>query len=120
MATDEPASYLTLSDGVDVYSSDGQRIGKVEHVLADPETDIFDGIIVDTRPGPGGWRFVDAPDVAEIHADRVVIDIPAAEVESLPEPSANPPTLEHHGVEDTEDPLLGKLRRAWDYLSGNY
>ena len=120
MATEEPGSYLTLSDGVDVYSCDGKKIGTVEHVLADPETDIFDGIIVDTRLGPGGFRFVDAMEVEDIQEDRVVIDVLADEVKTLPEPTENPAALEAHGDADAQDRFEGKLRRAWDYLSGRY
>jgi hypothetical protein len=61
-----PASYLVLADGTPVVSPDGQEVGEVEHVLADADSDVFDGIIVDT------------------------------------------------------DDLKDKLKRAWDYLSGNY
>jgi len=32
VAADEPASYLTLEPGADVFSSDGERIGTVEHM----------------------------------------------------------------------------------------
>src|SRR6185295_186316 len=34
-----PASYLTLAEGMPVYSSDGEELGKIEHVLADPDLD---------------------------------------------------------------------------------
>jgi uncharacterized protein YrrD len=118
VASDEPASYLTLQRGADVISSDGERVGAVEHVLRDEETDIFDGLVIDIRLGPGGLRFVDAPDVGEIHESGVVIAVAAAEVERLPEPSANPAVMEHHGVEDTEGKLEHKLRRAWEIVSG--
>jgi hypothetical protein len=123
MAADDlgaPISYLVLEEGADVYSSDRERVGKVEHVLAAEEEDIFDGVVIDTETGPGGWRFADAPQVTEIHERGVLLAIPAAEVKSLPEPSANPAALEHHGAEDAEGRLEAKLRRAWDLISGNY
>ena len=66
MGSGESASYLTLEAGAPVISADGERIGTVEHVLRDDATDIFDGIIIDMRLGPGGLHFVDAPEVAEI------------------------------------------------------
>jgi hypothetical protein len=113
----EPTSYLTLQPGVDVISADGDRIGALEHVLADEETSIFDGIIIDIRTGPGGLRFVDAPEVAECHEKAVLITIATADVDSLPEPSANPAVIENHGVEDVPG-LNDKLRRAWDRISG--
>ena len=47
-----PASYLVLADGTPVLSSDGREVGKVEHVLADADSDVFDGVIVDMRAAP--------------------------------------------------------------------
>jgi len=112
-----PSSYLTLQPGVAVYSSDGKKLGEVEHVLAVPDDDIFDGIVLDTSVLPGGHRFVDAPEVAEIYERGVVLNIDAAAAESLPEPSANPGALEA-SPDDTVGPGHDKLRRAWDLLSG--
>jgi hypothetical protein len=118
MAADEPASFLTLEPGADVISSDGERIGAVQHVLRDDATGIFDGLVVDVRLGPGGLRFVDAPEVGDITEHGVVVSVAAAEVDRLPEPSANPAVMEHHGVEDSEGKLEHKLRRAWEIVSG--
>jgi PRC-barrel domain len=116
--SDEPASYLTLERGADVFSSDGERVGAVEHVLRDEATDIFDGLVIDLRPRPGGLRFVDAPDVGEIREDGVALTIPAAQIDRLPKPAPNPAVMEHHGVEDSEGKLEHKLRRAWEIVSG--
>jgi uncharacterized protein YrrD len=118
VAGDDPISYLALETGTDVRSSDGERVGVVQHVLADEETDIFDGLVVDTQLGPGGLRFVDAPQVAEIREQTVVLSVTAADVEALPEPRPAPAVMEHHGVEDVESPLEHKLRRAWEIVSG--
>jgi uncharacterized protein YrrD len=109
---------MTLERGADVISSDGERVGTVEHVLRDESTDIFDGLVIDVRLGPGGLHFVDAPDVGEIREGAVTIAVPASEVEQLPKPSANPAVMEHHGAEDSESPLEHKLRRAWEIISG--
>ncbi len=79
-----PLSYLVLGKGVPVYSSDGQRLGRVVRVLSAPEANMFDGIIFDTKAGPGGHRFVDAPEVGEIYERGVVLKIDAGEAESLP------------------------------------
>ena len=118
MASQEPASYLTLKQGVDVISSDGERVGTVEHVLMDEQSDIFDGLVIDVRLGPGGLHFVDAPEVGEITESSVTIAVAATDVEKLPKPSANPAVMEHHGVEDSEGKLEHKLRRAWEIVSG--
>lgn len=79
-----PLSYLALKKGVPVYSSDGQRLGRVTRVLSAPEANMFDGIIFDTKAGPGGHRFVDAPEVGEIYERGVVLRIDADEAASLP------------------------------------
>jgi hypothetical protein len=101
-----PGSYLTLAAGVPVISSDGERLGEVEHVLAESDKDIFDGVVFDASPLPGGHRFVDAAEVDEIYENGVVLTIDAAAARQLPEP----------GPSDLER----KLRRAWDLISGNY
>jgi uncharacterized protein YrrD len=79
-----PLSYLVLQKGVPVYSRDGERLGRVTRVLSAPEANMFDGIIFDTSAGPGGHRFVDAPEVGSIHERGVVLKIGAGEVQSLP------------------------------------
>jgi len=117
----EPSSYLALGKGAEVYSSDGDRVGKVEHVLAAPEEDIFDGLVLDTSVLPGGHRFVDAEQVEEIFERGVLLKIDRELAEGLPEPGANPAALELTAddvSEDDESALKRKLRRAWDLISG--
>jgi hypothetical protein len=118
MELGEPLSYLALSAGVPVYSSDGKQLGEVEHVLCEAEEDIFDGIVFDASPG--GHRFVDAPEVHEIFERGVILKLDAAAAERLPEPSANPATMEASPDDATESDVERKLRRAWDLISGNY
>src|SRR4051794_35522453 len=98
-----PISYMVLEPGVDVLSSDGQRVGKVEHVLADEDVDIFDGLVIDTEAGPGGLHFADAPLCKEIYERAVVLSVPAAQVTELPQPGPAPAVMEHHGTEDSEN-----------------
>jgi uncharacterized protein YrrD len=117
-----PASYLVCGEGTAVYSSDGEKLGEVEHVLADQDTDIFDGIVIDRSILPGGQRFADASQIDEIYERGVVLTVDAASAESLPEPSANPAAMETTGEDFVErewdDELEGKLKRAWDRISG--
>lgn len=79
-------SYLVAKKGISVFSSDGQKLGRVIKVQAAPEADLFDGIIFDTSWGPGGHRFVDAPEVDVIYERGVVLKIDAAAAEALPKP----------------------------------
>ena len=120
MDVGEPISYLSLQAGTEVVSSDEDVVGKVEHVLADPESDIFDGLVIDVQLGPGGLHFVDAEQVSEICERGVVLGMGSDQVEALPKPTPAPATMESHGVEDSESPLQSKLHRAWDLISGNY
>ena len=116
----EPVSYAVLAAGTDVLCSEGDVVGKVQHVLADEDEDVFDGILIDCHRGPGGAHFVDADQVTAIYEHAVVLSVPGAEVEHLPRPQPAPAVMESHGDEGTEGALQRKLHRAWDLLSGNY
>jgi hypothetical protein len=74
--------YKALPRGVPVHTADGERLGTVHRVLDNAREHIFDGIVVST---PGGRRFVDAPEVAEITTNRVTLTIDAAAAGGLPE-----------------------------------
>lgn len=112
----DPISYLVVSEGTLVYSSDDKPVGKVEHVLADSGVDVFDGIIIDHSKLPGGHRFVDAAQIDRIYERGVVLTIDAAAVENLPEPGANPAAMGVTREDFTEQET--KLKRAWDRISG--
>jgi uncharacterized protein YrrD len=120
VAYGEPISYLVLTAGADVVSSEGSVVGKVQHVLADSDEDVFDGIVIDCHRGPGGSHFVDADQVAAIYERAVVLTVPDAEVEQLPRPEPAPAVMESHGDEAPEGGLQRKLHRAWELLSGKY
>ena len=113
-----PASYLTLAEGMPVYSSDGEELGKVEHVLADPDVDVFDGIVLDTSVLPGGQRFADATQVAEIYERGVVLTLDAAAAERAARAERQPREIEVGPDDVVPDQLHDKLRRAWDRISG--
>jgi hypothetical protein len=118
----EPSSYLALGKGADCYTSDGKKVGRVEHVLAVPEDDIFDGIVLDTSVLPGGHRFVDSEQVEEIFERGVLLKIDRHVAEGLPEPAENPAAMEVTAddvVEGDEGKLKRKLHRAWQLLSGD-
>lgn len=114
----DPSSYLALAGGEPVYTCDGRRIGVVEHVLSDPEADIFDGIVLDRSVLPGGHRFVDADQVEEVFERGLLLKVDAAAAEQLPEPSENPAVMRVDPDDVVDDGLTEKLRRAWDLISG--
>jgi len=115
----QPASYLTLAPGTAVYSSDGVQIGKVAHVLAVEEEDVFDGIVVGEHLFGRGHRFADADDVQEIFDQGVVLKLDRAACESLPKPAANPAVMRDDPAESSSDFRRTRLMRAWDLISGN-
>ena len=116
----DPTSYLELADGVPVFSSAGERIGVVEHVLADADADIFDGLVIDSRSGPGGHRFADASQVEALYERGAVLALDTAGCERLPEPSDSPAVLAADPDDTVPDDLGDKLKRAWNVISGNY
>jgi uncharacterized protein YrrD len=115
-----PISYEVLEQGTPVYSADGQEIGKVGHVLAVEDEDVFDGIVISEHLGSQGHRFADADDIGEIFERGVVLKLDRAAAEQLPEPTANPAIMRDDPAAGPSGALSSKLRRAWDYISGNY
>lgn len=113
----EPSSYLAVRKGVPVYSSDGENLGRVVKTLSAPNIDMFDGIVFDTTAGPGGHRFVDAPEVDGIYENGVTLKIDAAAAASLPKPGANPGAISASAADFTGKGR-GTLGRFWDRLSG--
>lgn len=115
-----PISYKVLAAGTKVYSSDDAEVGRVVHVLAADDEDVFDGIVIDETAGPGGHRFADADQIDAIYEHGVVLSVDAAGAKQLHEPSENPAVLRGDPADAGDGALAGKLRRAWDYVSGNY
>jgi hypothetical protein len=114
----EPISYLVLAEGTPVYTSDGEQIGEVGRVLAVPDDDIFDGLIVDT---PHGDRFVDSEHVGELYERAATLELSTDQARHLHDPAANPATMEVHPDDTVEHSELREtLRKAWDRISGNY
>jgi hypothetical protein len=114
----EPSSYLTVAKGVPVYSSDGEKLGRVVKVLSAPNIDMFDGIVFDTTAGPGGHRFVDAPEVGEIFDRGVVLKIDATAAAQLPPPGANPGSISVNPADLGTGGKRNAVGRFWDRLSG--
>ena len=116
-----PIAYQVLEKGVPVYSSDGQELGSVEHVVAAPEEDIFHGVVMWT---PLGSRFIAADRIASLHERGVDLEIDAAQAAGLPAPEGgSTPAWRVHepGVKPTPWQGLvdmvsgaGRHRREWD------
>lgn len=81
-----PIGYSALQEGAAVTTVDGERLGTVEHVLQDPDLDLFDGLAVRTHHG---LRFVDAGQVTSITTGGVTTSITESDVASLPAPGGD-------------------------------
>jgi hypothetical protein len=112
-------SWQLLGHGADVISADGGRVGAVEYVLADMRSDIFDGVVIDTRLGPGGRRFIDARQIALIFQDRIVLSVSTLQVDELPTPTKNPGALEHYATDPMPSALRRRIRKGRKRLSGH-
>ena len=115
----QPISYEVLQPGAPVYSSSGEQIGTVAHVLAAQDVDVFDGIVIGEHSFGRDHRFADADDVEKIFEQGVVLKLDRAGCERLPEPSANPAVMRDDPAESSADRRHEKLMRAWDLISGN-
>jgi uncharacterized protein YrrD len=110
-----PVAYVALEEGTPVYDRGGKRIGVVDHVLADMQLDIFEGVIVHTLPLPGRHLFADVDQIADLHERGVVLSAQRDELHEPPDEAAK----RRRSDEDTpESPLEARLRRAWDWLAG--
>jgi uncharacterized protein YrrD len=115
----DPVSYEVLAPGTPVFSSDGEQVGTVAHVLAAEHEDLFEGIVVAEHHGHGGHRYADEEVIGEIHERGVLLKIDQTAAEQLPMPTANPAVM-YDDPTDSGGAFHGKLRRAWDLISGDY
>ena len=108
-----PIAYTGLAEGTPVYDRNGERVGVVEHVLADFVMDIFEGVIVRTLPLPGHHRFADVDQIAELHERGVLLSVERDALHEPPEKSDR----DDEGDDKLEGPIEARLRRAWDWLT---
>jgi hypothetical protein len=109
-----PIAYTLLEEGTPVYDPSGKRIGVVDDVLADFTLDIFEGVIVHTRPLPGTHRYADVDQIAEMHERGVVLSVGR---DQLREP-ARRSDRDDEGDGNLENPVQSTFRRAWDWITG--
>ena len=81
----EPTSYLMLEPGTAVYASDGEKVGRVDRVVADTVNDIFEGLVVDTSILLGKSRLVAAEQIDQIYERGVVLKLDREAADSLPD-----------------------------------
>jgi hypothetical protein len=102
----DPVSWLLIEPGWQVDAADAQATARVEEVLGDSSSDIFDGLSI-SGGTLGHPAYVAAEQVAEIVEGRVRLSLTNAQIDRLGE-SDEPPG------QDTE--RVGLVRRALEWL----
>jgi hypothetical protein len=78
----DPVSWLLIEPGWKVVTADGDEVGKVVAVDGDLQKDIFSGLEV--KPGLLGPRkYLPAEHVRAIYEGRIVLDVPADQLDDL-------------------------------------
>ena len=86
----DPVSWLQIEQGWSVVASDGAAVGTVAQVEGDKQSDIFDGLAVESALLPDGIRYVPGEQVGAIHPGEVSLKLDSAEAGKL-EPFEAPP-----------------------------
>jgi hypothetical protein len=91
----DPVSWLMVEPGWEVVDADGNEVGKVDEVVGDTGTDIFNGLAVSTSV-LGRPKYVPAERVAEITDGRVQLDARTDAMEHMDDFEPQPPSTEFH------------------------
>ena len=109
MDNEDDISYMAVTRGTQVLSSDGIVIGQVERVLDIPDLDLFDGIVIET---PDGDRFVDRDQVTRITTAAVYCNVTAEQASSLSVPDSAP-TYRADPRQDGSRSIIGRMKRKF-------
>jgi uncharacterized protein DUF2171 len=85
----DPVSWLQIEQGWNVITADGVIVGTVAQVEGDKQSDIFDGLAVESKQ-PTQIRYVPGEQVAAIYPGEVTLKIASAGIGAL-EPFQAPP-----------------------------
>jgi hypothetical protein len=87
----DPVSWLMIESGWKVVAADGTDVGKVEEIVGDTGTDIFNGLSIATGL-LGKPKYVPAERVGEITEGQVVLDLSPDAVDELEDHELQPPS----------------------------
>ena len=86
----DPVSWLQIEQGWSVLTSDGAVVGSVAQVEGDKQSDVFDGLAVESAQ-PAQILYVPGEQVGAIHPGEVTLKIASAEIGELAPFRAPPP-----------------------------
>ncbi len=87
----DPVSWLMIERGWKVVAADGTDVGKVEEIVGDTGSDIFNGLSIATGL-LGKPKYVPAERVREITEGQVDLDLSADAVGNLDDHEVQPPS----------------------------
>ncbi len=87
----DPASWMMVEQGWTVVAADGSSVGRVDEVVGDEETDIFNGLKILTGK-LGAPKYVPSEQVGEIVEGTVRLALTPDEVSELGEYREPPPS----------------------------
>jgi uncharacterized protein YrrD len=82
MADETPIAWLALEEGTPIFTSDGEQVGKVVDIVADPAQDIFSGVSF-RRALLDKALFVPADRIDSLTSEAVRLTIPEAAIDDL-------------------------------------
>ena len=86
----DPVSWLQIGQGWNVITSDGVIVGTVAQVEGDKQSDIFDGLAVESRQ-PARIFYLPGEQVGAIYPGEVTLKIASSEALALETFQAPPP-----------------------------
>jgi hypothetical protein len=86
----DPVSWLQIEQGWNVVACDGVVVGTVAQVEGDKQSDIFDGLAVESAQ-PKQIRYLPSEQVAMIYPGEVTLSIASADAATLEPFQAAPP-----------------------------
>jgi uncharacterized protein YrrD len=89
----DPVSWLMIEHGWKVLAADGSEVGRVEEVVGDTGSDIFNGLAVSTGLLARA-KYVPAERVSEITEGEVRVDLPPERIEHLDDHEPEPPSAD--------------------------
>lgn len=87
----DPVSWLMIEPGWKVVAADGSEVGKIEEIVGDTGTDIFNGLSIASGL-LGKPKYVPAERVREITEGQVELDLSPDAVDHLDDHELQPPS----------------------------
>jgi hypothetical protein len=102
-------AWKAIEENAQVFSTEGEAVGKVSKVVGDTDADVFTGLAISLHV-LGKARLVESERVRGIWPDRVELDLTAEQIEALPDHEEVP-----SGRLVPPDDFMTRLRRLFGF-----